>query len=231
MIRRLSIAVLAAAMLTTFSSPSPASTLTLDTGKSVTLLQGTSGTFTFSATNDAGAITDDFLGWAIGFQVLPSGSTSGLITVGALSSPAVNPMPIGTVQLIQPGLFPLANSASLNGSPNFYAMGMTSEDTLGSLAEFTSYNLANVALSASGDAVGTWNVYAVQQAGAFIKTFWNNAATADVTFGNLPQSGNSSILIGTVTVTAVPEPSTISLAGFALVAAGWAARRRSRRSA
>ena len=49
---------------------------------------------------------------------------------------------------------------------------------------------------------------------------------------SLPASGPAnSIVVGPVTVTAVPESSTISRAGFALVATGYAARRRIRRSA
>jgi len=228
MIRRIAAV---AALLMAAAGPAGATTLTLDTGKAVTMAPGASGTFRFSATNDAGAITADFLGWAMGFQVRPSGVTSGSLTIGSLSQSPVNPMPVGDLEFNQPLLLTLANTGTINGSTQFWAMSAASLDTLGTIAGSTSVNLGDLGITASPSADGVWNVYAVQQADPFAKTYWNNAVPADVQFGNLPQSaGNSSVLIGTITVTAVPEPSTMSLAGFAVVAAGWVARRRSRRA-
>jgi hypothetical protein len=220
---RTSAAVAVALCLLALVATASATTLTLDTGKSLTLLQGGSGLFTFSASNDAGDITNNFFGWNIGFQVLPSGVTSGSLNVEELFQPSVNPAVAGDLEFIQPDqVLLLANSASINGSTNFRSMSINSLDTLATLQGSTSYNLGNVSFSATLDAAGTWNVYAVQQADPFAKTFWTNGSLADVQFGNLPQSaGDSSVLIGTISVTAVPEPSSLLLAGSAIVAAGW----------
>lgn len=218
-------------LLAVLAAQAVATTLTLDTAKALQLQQSGSGMFTFSATNDAGTITENFLGWTIGFQIRPSGVTTGSLTVGVLTASVVNPMPVGSLEFTQPSLFTFANSGTINGSTQFYSMSLNSTDTLGTLAGLTSYNLGNLGLTASANAEGTWNVYVVQQADPFAKTYWTDAAPADVQFGNLPQSGgNSSILVGTVTVAAVPEPSTLSLAGVALMALGRISRRWLRRS-
>lgn len=204
--------------------PGSATTLTVDTGKSLELQPGGTGLFTFSATNDAGAISEDFLGWTMGFQVLPSGVTSGSLTVGELFNAATNPAVLGVeVEITQPNqIFVLANSGTINGSTGFRSMTINSLDTLATLQGSTSYNLGDLTFTASPDAAGTWNVYAVQQADPFAKTYWTDAALADGQFGNLPQSGgNSSVLVGTISVNAVPEPSSLMLAASAIVASGW----------
>jgi len=207
-----------------------ATTLSLDTGKAVTVQQGTSGTFRFSATNDAGDISENFVGWTIGVQVLPSGVTTGTLTIASLAQPLVNPMPTGTVDITQPTLSTLALSGTINGSTQYWLTNITATEVLGSLTGNTSYNLGDLLFSASGNASGVWNVYAVQQGGSFLKTYWNDASLGDNAFSNLPigsQGTNGSVLIGTIT--AVPEPSTIALLGMSVASAGWYAWRSRRK--
>lgn len=215
------IAALVAVMLV---GPAVATTITLDTGKSATINQGATGTFSLSATNDAGAITDNFLGWTLGIQVLPaSGTNVGTMTPVSLTQPLSNPMPVGTLDVINPLLSTLALSATINGSTQYFLTAAATTDTLGTLAGSTTYNLGNLGITASANAAGTWNVYAVQQSGANYRSYWTDGSANDVQFGNLPNTGNSSILIGTVT--AVPEPSTVVLLGMSLASAGWYAWR------
>lgn len=212
------------------AGPAGATTISLDTGKSLSVSPGASGTFTFSATNDAGAITSDFLGWTMGIQLLPSGTTVGTMTIGALAQSLTNPMPTGVVDISQPALQTLALSGTINGLTEYYLIGMAATEVLGSLSGNTSYNLGDLTVNASANAQGTWNVYAVQQGGSFYKTYWTNSTLTDVDFGNLvrgPQGTNNSILIGTVT--AVPEPSTIALLGMSMAIAGWYAWRTRRK--
>jgi hypothetical protein len=222
---RTSAVVAVALCLLALVATASATTLTLDTGKSLTLFQGGSGLFTFSATNDAGDISEVYLGWNIGFQVLPSGVTGGSLIVGELFQPAINPAVAGELEFIQPDqVLLLSGSAVINGSDSFRSMSINSTDTLATLQGSTSYNLGSLSFSATPDAVGTWNVYAVQQGPGFEKTYSTlfNEGFSDAYFGNLlPSAGNSSVLIGTISVTAVPEPSSLVLAGSALMAAGW----------
>lgn len=212
--------------------PAAATTMTMDTGKLLELQPGQSDNFTFSATNDAGAITN-LIGWSIGFQVVPIGAPTGSLTVGLLSKPAVNPMPAGDVDLGQPAFGILANSAVENGSPNFWGISAAALDDVQTVNSSTSYNLGavNFTLSANATAGDSWGIYAVQQPSTFIKSFWSDDGFNPIGFGNWQTLPNpvGSVQIGTIS--AVPEPSSLMLAGSAIVAAGWYSWRSPRKSA
>jgi hypothetical protein len=231
MCRRLCAALLAGLLI--YLGPSaPAATLNLDTGKSLTLVQGASDTFTFSFTNTGGGLTEDFLGWILGIQVLPAGGNAGSLMLGTLSQAAINPMPAGSIDITQPTLSTLAGGASINGTAQFYQIGTTlTEPPGGTILSLESYNMGDLGITASGDALGTWNVYAVQQGGANYQSYWTDVTSiTDIDFANLPRiDGNSSRLIGTVTITAVPEPGTLGLLAAAALSAIVIHRRRARR--
>jgi len=208
-------------------APVSATTLTLDTGKSLELQPGVTDNFTFSATNDSGAISN-FLGYAIGFQIVPVGSPTGSLTVGPITVSPVNPLPApgptsGTVDFTQPNLATLAGSAEINGSTQFWSIGASANEEIQTVNPLGNYNLGAVAFTLSENAaVGdTWAIHAVQQAGIFIKSYWVDEDFNDFVFGNWPSSpvGNTSVQVGTIT--AVPEPGSLMLAGSAITAAGW----------
>jgi hypothetical protein len=214
---------------------SNASVLVLETGKSLSLSPSSSGTITFSAGNDAGDITADFLGWTLGIQLLPSGTTTGSLTLGSLTQPVSNPMPdgsAGSITITQPSTFTLANSASINNSTTYSQIAIEFVDPLlGTVLSNTSYNLGTLSINSSANASGTWNLYAVQQAGGFHQSYWTDGSLTDNDFGNLPRgAGNSSILIGTVSITGVPEPTQTWVMGGCL-AVGFILRRQGRVSA
>jgi len=206
-----------------------ATTLTLDTGKSVSLSQGGSGSFTFSATNDAGAITENFLAWVIGLQILPAGGNVGSLTLGGLTQPVTAPLPAGEVEVTNFEAT-LANNASINGSTKYQLLSLAATEFVNTVASNSTYNLGSLSLTASGDALGTWNVYAVQQGGSFYKSYWTDAGQTDVDFGNFPRGSagsNTALLLGTVSV--IPEPATFALVGSASVGLAWSAWRIRRR--
>jgi hypothetical protein len=206
-----------------------AATLTLDTGKSASLLPGGTGSFTFSATNDAGAIDENFLAWVIGVQILPAGGNVGSLTIGALTQPGTAPLPAGEVEASN-FQATLASGASINGSTTYQLLSLAATEFLNTAASNSTYNLGTLSLTASGDAQGTWNVYAVQQGGNFYKTHWTDGGFEDIDFGNFPRGSsgsNTSLLLGIVSV--VPEPGTLALAGSALAGVAWVARRIRRR--
>lgn len=203
-------------------APASATTLTLGTSTSLSLQPGETGNFTFSATNDAGAITN-FLGWAIGFQMVPVDSPTGSLTVGFLTQPVVAPMPPGGIDFTQPNLVTLGSNAVINGQTQFWSIGASANDDVQTVNSLATYNLGSVAFTASLDATpgSTWQIHAVQQAGSFIKSYWTDDNFADAVFGNWPSApvGNTSVQIGTISV--VPEPSSLMLAASAIMGAGW----------
>lgn len=225
-------AIVAAAL----GATAEATVLSLDTGKSLTLQQGQSGSFTFSFTNDAGAITEDFVSWTLGIQLLPVAGATGSLTLGALAQPATSPMPVGAVDLSGPLAGTTFGNASINGTASFSQIVATATETVGTVASAASYNMGTVGVTASANALGTWNMYAIQQGGTAYQSYWTNASLTDTDFGNLPRGASTSVsgslLVGTVTVSAVPEPGVVALAGsvgavVAYVASRW--RRAGRR--
>jgi hypothetical protein len=188
-------------------SQSNAASLVLDTGKSAVVTAGTSTTFGFSTTNaDAGNVTN-FYSWTLGVQILPTIGSTGTLSVGTLTAATTNPMPVGGISITQPTLASLGTA--INGSTNYYSMGIETTDTLGTLVSGSSYNLGLLTVNASVNATGTWNVYAVQQNTPLQRSYWTDETVTDVGFGNLAfGQGNVGLLLGTIT--AVPEPRALA---------------------
>lgn len=202
-------------------------TINLDTGKTASVSPGASGAMTFSVTNvDAGNVTD-FLGWVMGFQLIPAGGNTGTLSSGSLTAATSDPMPVGTVSVSQPSNGTLGTA--INSTLSFQSMGIDSTDTLGTVVSGNSYNLGTLAFTASGDASGAWTVFAVQENSPGLKTYYLDGSANPTQFGNLAfGQGSVGLALGTITVTPVPEPST---AGLLVVALGAASivRRRNRR--
>ena len=229
------IAILSACM----AVPAAATTLTLVTGNATSMLPATSGSMTLSMANDAGDVTN-FNGWVVGVQFLPAAGTTGTVSLTGLLAPTSNAAVTNNplLPVFDPDLElndVNSNPLFVNGSNLFTALSITSslasqtQTILGS----STRNLGIVTFTASANAAGTWNLYAINpKVDDGERSYWYFPTLNSTPYGNLllPSSGPAnSILLGTVTVQAVPEPSTISLAGFAVAAAGWTAFRRSRR--
>ena len=187
--------------------------LSLETGKSLNLDQNTTGNITFSFTNTGSTITDEFMSWTLGMQVIPSGSVSGNVTIGTLAQAATNPMPIGAnPNIYGPVLQNFIGGATLNGSSIYYTMMMETTVGLGTMNAGTSYNMGTLGFTASSNAFGTWNIYAVTQE-TRSESFWIDSQMTEWDFTNIPHSaGTSSIQVGTITV--VPEPGSLALVGL-----------------
>jgi hypothetical protein len=214
-----------------------ASIINLDTGISQSIAPGSTDGFTFTMTNvGTTAAPDDFIGWVLGLQFVPQPGTTGTLTVGSLAGGTTNPMPFGDLQISQPQLATLGSSASLNGSTQYYFMGINTLTDLGTLAVGQTYEMGTLSLTASPDALGAWDVFTVQQNSPLFKTYFFDGSAIEQQFGNIPWivggvgQGNYSLQLGTVAV--VPEPSSLALLGMAgLGAGGYAWRRRGRKAA
>lgn len=206
-----------------------AATLSLETGKNLELQPGQSGSLTLSLSNDAGDITN-FNGWVVGIQFLPTLGTTGSLSLTSLTQPATNPAVTTSpgTPVIDPDLQMFDaefNPLLVNGTDLFTSVSITSSSSTQTQTLFgsTSYNLGTLTFSASGDAAGTWNLYAInpnQLDGE--KSWWYTNGLNTISYGNLlsPSSGPAnSIQLGTIS--AVPEPSSLMLTASALVGAGW----------
>jgi len=205
------------------SGPAHAAVINLDTGINVVGLPGSTVDFTFSATNDAGDVTN-WSGWFLGIQVLPSGSTTGGITLNPLASPVVNPSLTGNLEVSGPGpSIPLASGISLNGSTDFRSIGIITDPEVNlTFPGSATLNLATLPVTLSADASGTWNVYVVQQPVAFLKSYYVDADATDLVFGNAQPptlvADSYAIQVGSISV--VPEPTGITLGVLGAGAAG-----------
>ena len=205
------------------------SVINLDTGTDIleTLEPGGSGSVIFRLSNDGTSSLDTFTGWNLGLQFIPRAGTTGTLTVGSLSAGSVNPVPAGTTELTQPSLSSLG-AVTINGLSTYFNTGAITTSEVAILAPGSTYDMGTVGLTASGDALGVWDVYAVQQNNPLFRTYlWNDGL--EQMFANVPNNlGNYSVQLGAVEV--VPEPSTLAMLGLAgLGASGYAWRRRGSR--
>jgi hypothetical protein len=206
------------------SLPATASPINIDTGKSVSVNPGSSGTLTLSLTNEAsGTAVSTFNSWAFILQIIPGPGATGTASFTGLVSPTVNPA------LAAPGepLFDNAYTTNVpvNGTTSAYLVGIgndTSATTTFALGQ--TYNAADFTVALSPDATGSWAIYALNDENN--TTAWLTAGGVATAFGNAPiaaEGAYTSVQIGTIS--AVPEPSSLLLAGSGIVAAGWYARR------
>lgn len=203
------------------------------------LASGSSGSLTLAVENTGDATADvNFFQFAV---MLIQTSGPGTLTLDAWNPPASNPLlgdPIeftplsGTQDLISPVTIDAVDYYS------YYALQAANTDgTNWPLSAGASKNVGSITFSGLTDeeTVSTWDVYVVSQSYAspqFPPTFYANAALVPSDYGNLPAEDGGKIKIGTVTVTAVPEPGTLTLAAIgAAVAIGAATRRRRGRAA
>ena len=207
------------------------SVINLDTGTDIleTLEPGGSGSVIFRLSNDGTSPLNTLTGWNLGLQFIPRVGTTGTLTVGSLSAGSVNPVPAGTTELTQHVSSSLG-AATINGLSTYFNTGAITTSANAILAAGSTYDMGTVGLTASADAGGLWDVYAIQQDNPLFRTYlWNSGL--EQTFANVPNNlGNYAVQLGAVEV--VPEPSTLAMLGFAgLGAGGYAWRRRGRRLA
>jgi len=208
--------------------PAVATPLNLNTGVSLTLdpALSTSGTLTLAATNEnAGSAITNFNSWSVILQLIPGPGAIGSATLVGVADPSVNPSlgpastpPTTTSSLFDDTYFLLS---PVNGTVDAISVGIandTNSSTTWTLGQ--TYNLADFTVQLSAGAQGTWTLYAINDennSGSWM------APNGNLTpFGNLPTAAEGEYTVLAVgTITAVPEPSSLLLAGSAIVAAGW----------
>ncbi len=201
-----------------------ASPLNVDTGKTLSLNPGDTGTLTLSLTNEnSGVPITTFNSWAMGLQLIPNMGATGTATLVSGALPAINP---ALADPEDPPLFLTGQTLGVaaNGTTDYTLVSSSNQ----SAAETTfalgqTYNIMDLGIEMSPGATGSWSLYGVNDANGF--GVWLSSAFSPTNYGNLPSvnGDGGTVLIGTVS--AVPEPSGVVLAASALAAACWYTRR------
>jgi hypothetical protein len=136
--------------------------------------------------------------------------------------PAVNPLPTSTGSQSPLTQLIFANSLTVNGSTDYWEFGIFSSNANGeTVVSGTSYYIGTVGFNVASNASGVWNVYAVQQPlsldSPLAITYWLQVPATESSFGNLLNDVRESLPVGTITVAAVPEPSTAGLGAASIV--------------
>jgi hypothetical protein len=202
--------------------PAVATPLNLDTGVSLTLnpALSTTGTLTLAATNEnAGSAITSFNSWGLILQLIPQPGAVGSASISALTSPTLNPALTEAGEPLFDDQY--TTNIPVNGTVNAYLVGIANDTPVTTtFALGQTYNLGDFAVTLSPDAQGSWALYALNDQSN--TGSWASEIGAQTAFGNLAQaSAGQYTTLALGTVTAVPEPSGLMLAGSAIVAAGW----------
>lgn len=219
--RALSAAAIGACLLASAGTAVAGPIVNFTTGLSLSLPQSGTGSLTMQLTN-AGDASQDVNAYTLGIMVVQT-SGSGTLTFDSWTKPS-NPVvgdpdaeytPFG-----QPQVFQLNAPISISGTNYFdyFSVQVAATDNFNyPLAAGVTKDAGLMSFSSSGQ--GAWDVYVVNQAaqsgGLPVSVLQINTGTA-FGFGNLAATNGASLKIGTIT--AVPEPSTVVLAGVAVVA-------------
>jgi|688.fasta_scaffold150647_3 hypothetical protein len=190
-----------------------ATPINIDTGKVLSMGAGANSSLVLSATNtNSGTSVTNFNGWTLGLQLLPQGGATGTVTMTGITNPATNQ---ALTVPDTPTFFNSTLNTATNGTTAYKYVGISNVDnTTTTFALGQSLNLANLAVTSSAGAAGTWNLYAVNQSPS--QSAWLDVTGLGTDYGNLPATNGTSVLVGTVTV--VPEPGSLLLAGLSGVA-------------
>lgn len=211
------------------------------TNLALDLSPGQSGSMTMSVQNNGDATADvNFYQFAV--MLIPTSGT-GTLTLDSWAPPASNPLvgdPTEYTPTETPTTQDLISPVTIEGT-DYYAyyplQAANTDATNWPLGVDVSKNVGTMTFTAGpaeDNTVSTWDVYVVSQSyesPAFPPTFFANAALAPSDFGNLLAVDGGLLKIGTVTVTAVPEPGSLTLAAVGAAFAAGAVIRRRRRAA
>jgi hypothetical protein len=186
---------------------------------SVAMTQGNTGTLAITVTN-AGTSAISLTSFSVGLQLIADGLVAGSLTFGDFlgtgsvwTDPTINGPDLATLD------------APVDGTTEYYAMTISGDfESPYVFAPATSAVLGTIQFTASGDAVGTWSLFAVNEwpNGGVPISFVSDDNFEDRQMANLSAAeglAGVSRKIGTIAV-AVPEPSALALLVAATAVAG-----------
>lgn len=208
----------------------------IDTGKSLSMEPGESGSVALSFTN-VGVESSFMTSYTLALMFVQT-SGNGTLTfdfwTGPTTSPLLSDSNAEYTPFDQPEPFQLQAPIVILGTEYFQYFEVQGSNTNGfddPLAAGITKNVGVVKLSA-GSMPGTWDAYVVNQTpeeGGLPVSFLQLASGIEFGFGNLAALDGSRLFIGSLTV--VPEPSSITLVGCGGLAlmASWCRCRAARR--
>lgn len=200
--------------------------INLNPDLALSLDPGSTGVWTLSATNqNNGVAVTNWNAFGIALQIIPDPGATGTVTLQSFVNPLVNPS-IPAASAVPPFVGPGSFSVPINGTTDFTGIVLsysgTASPNVTTWTSGQSYNLATLTWNASPNASGTWRVYASNpedDGQELPQTTWNLPNASDRFFGNVAfvEGQTSTLQLGTITV--VPEPHGLIVAGSAAVAA------------
>jgi hypothetical protein len=211
----------AASCLSAWAAP-----INLNPNLNLSLNPGSTGIWTLSATNqDNGVAANNWNAFGIALQIIPDAGATGTVTLQSFINPIENPS-VATGSAVPPfigsGTFP----EPINGTTDFTGIVLgysgSASPNVTNWPSGQTHNMATITWSASPDASGTWRIFASNpedDGATFPQTTWNLPNANDRFFGNVPfiEGQTSTLQLGTISV--VPEPHGLIVAGSAAMAA------------
>jgi hypothetical protein len=146
---------------------------------------------------------DLLAGWQLNLKLQPLGAATGTLQFNSATLPAANYLLEGN----SAGLLTTIDAAGTT------LIAIDDDDTLplGVPVPASGKGLLSLNFTTPNSALGTFQLIALPPPGGF--TQWSDATPTDRFFTNVPSGSTSPIVLATITL--VPEPSTIVMAGLA----------------
>lgn len=192
--------------------------------------QGSSGSLDLAVSNTGTDATFVNNFW-VGVQLVADPGATGTLSLASVSAPASNSLLTGS-PTFDASAETLSGTTTVGGADYIQLLGGNNSSFDDTLNASSIANLLTLTFSASGDALGTWTLYGVNQGSSPSVSFTAGTLDQQTDFTNLPATDDTYIALATITVTAVPEPRTDVLAGLAAaigIAAASPLRHRRRR--
>jgi hypothetical protein len=191
--------------------------------------QGSSGSLDLAVSNTGTDATFVNNFW-VGVQLVADPGATGTLSLASVSAPASNSL-LTYSPTFDASAATLSGTTTVGGADYIQLIGANNSNSEDSLADGEVANLIAITFTASGDALGTWTLYGVNQSSSSV-SYLSNVNDVQTGFDNVPATDDTYIALATITVTAVPEPRTDVLAGLAAaigIAAASPLRHRRRR--
>ena len=204
--------------------------LVLESGAStLQFTQGSSGSLDLSVSNTG---TDPVLvnSFWIGVQLVADAGATGRVSLSGVAAPTDSLL--SDTPTFDASGSTLSAGTTVGGTGYVQLLGSNNTNYENSLAAAALAKLIAITFTASGDALGTWTLYGVNQSSSISYLANSNGDQTD--FANVPAADDTALALATITIlAAVPEidPGTGSFAVSVVIAAlGMAEQRLRRRS-